>query len=205
MHDVSPNTFLAVGLSKSSSITMCCIVFLSTDANLPVQTSSDKTKPTTLQMVDLQQKRNTLQRRIVAWQRVQAIYMPATRTDSENDTGQVRGLAMEPFAAFLLGFQFSSFRPLCDVFTFVGTDRPLFHREAHLVALQRVNGRLEVYSVDLSNPLQGTTYRHGHSPSTPTEFAEWVLNPNRIPFCFPPNLVGPDICFALLLDNGQLL
>src|SRR5262245_61681286 len=48
--------------------------------------SSYKTKPTTLQEIDLQQKRNTLQRRIVAWQRVQAIYMPYTRTSPENDT-----------------------------------------------------------------------------------------------------------------------
>jgi hypothetical protein len=112
---------------------------------------------------------------------------------------------MEPFAAFLLGFQFSSFRPLSDVFTFVGTDRPLFRLKARLVALQRVDGQLQVYTVDLSNPLKGTVYRHGHSPSTSADFADWVLNPNRITFCFPPHLVGPDIFFALLLENGHLL
>ena len=112
---------------------------------------------------------------------------------------------MEPFSAFLLGFQFSSFTPLSDVFTFVGPGHPLFHRKARLVALKRVKGRLEIYPVDLSTPLKGTVYRHGHSPRTPNEFADWILDPNRIPFCFPPNLAGPDICFALLMDNNQLL
>ena len=48
--------------------------------------SSYKTKPTTLQKIDLQQKRNVLQHRIAAWQLVQAIYMPSTITSSENDT-----------------------------------------------------------------------------------------------------------------------
>jgi hypothetical protein len=121
------------------------------------------------------------------------------------DSDVVRGIGMDPFAAFLLGFQFSTFTPLSNVFEFVGADRPLFHRSARLVALQRVDGQLQIHFVDLSSPLKGTTYRHGHSPQTPREFADWVYDPNRIPFCFPPCLIGPDLVLALLLDDGTLL
>jgi hypothetical protein len=121
------------------------------------------------------------------------------------DSNAIRGIGMDPLAAFLLGFQFSAFTPLSKVFTFVGADRPLFHRSARLVALKRVNGRLQMHFVDLSSPLRGTTYRHGHSPQTSKEFADWVHDPDRIPFCFPPYLVGPDLALALLLDDGTLI
>jgi hypothetical protein len=53
-----------------------------------------------------------------------------------------RGSGMESFAAYLLGFNFSTFVPLSKVFRFVGDDRPLFHRRGRLVSLYRneVNG-----------------------------------------------------------------
>jgi hypothetical protein len=111
---------------------------------------------------------------------------------------------METFAAYLLGFQFSDFVPLSNIFKFVGQDCPLF--KGHLVALHRVKGGwFQADPVDLSSPLCTATYLHGCSPGMSGEFANWLHNPCHLPFCFPPHDVGPDVVVVLLLDDGTFL
>jgi hypothetical protein len=119
--------------------------------------------------------------------------------------GTIRGKGLEPVAAYLLGNQFPSLRPLSNIFTFANPDDPLRHRKGRLVALQRVDGKHIPISVDLTSPNQGATWRLGCSPRSSSDFGEWLYDPDRLVFCFPAIRVGPDFILALLLDDGTLL
>jgi hypothetical protein len=115
-----------------------------------------------------------------------------------------RGLAFEPFGAYLLARAFSSPTRLSEVFDFVGAHN-LQDELAELVTLERIGKTFQTTPLKFDSNLR-SSHVLGCSPSTPTGTLEWLQNPRGSAFCFPANTVGPDLIFVLKLKrDGTVL
>ena len=116
-----------------------------------------------------------------------------------------RGIIFEGFGAYLLARAFSAPRRLSDIFNFVGgkeVNEALQDGLAELVALERVGDNFQM------TPLKIKTHywlNHilGCSPSTVTNTLEWLQDPQGTAFCFPANIIGPDLIFVLRLTSDN--
>jgi hypothetical protein len=119
-----------------------------------------------------------------------------------------RGIAFEPFGAYLLARAFSDPTPLSNVFKFVGGNKAneaLQHEVAELVTLEKLGNNFQTTPLKIRTNLR-STHVLGRSPSTVAGTLEWLQNPQGSAFCFPANTVGPDLIFVLRLihDNTVL-
>jgi hypothetical protein len=115
-----------------------------------------------------------------------------------------RGLSFEHYVAFLLANAFKSPRALSSVFTFIGKTK-LSGERASLVGLHLADsGQFICTPIDISSNA-GPHYKLGSSPSSSLETLEWLKNPKSTSFCFPPNVVGPDVILTLQLSDGGIL
>jgi hypothetical protein len=114
-----------------------------------------------------------------------------------------RALAFESFCAYILARAFSTPTPLSDVFEFIGESK-LTKETAELVTLEKIDDIFQITPLTLES-----TFRPSHvigcSPSTTSGTLEWLQNPGGSAFCFPSNLVGPDLIFVLRLTSDNTL
>jgi hypothetical protein len=114
-----------------------------------------------------------------------------------------RTLAFKSFCAYLLARAFSTPKPLSEVFEFVGESK-LTEETAELVTLEKIDDCFRITPLTLES-----TFRPSHvlgcSPSTVDGTLEWLQNPGGSAFCFPSNLVGPDLIFVLRLKSDDKL
>ncbi|CAG8662197.1 12927_t:CDS:2, partial [Acaulospora colombiana] len=109
-----------------------------------------------------------------------------------------RGIAFEPFGAFLLARAFSSPRPLSEVFDFL-ENCTIQDEPAELVTLRKIDGQFKCTRLDIKSDMQSQNI--GRSPSDPEAMLEWLEDPKGVAFCFPPNTVGPDLVLVLRLTR----
>ncbi|PVF91106.1 hypothetical protein CPB86DRAFT_745978 [Serendipita vermifera] len=113
-----------------------------------------------------------------------------------------RGLAFESFGAFLLARSFSSPRPLSDVFEFVG-DLAIKDELAQLIALERSDNSFRQTPININSTMPPDHL--GCSPNV-EGMLKWLEDPKGTAFCFPPNIVGPDLILMLrLTQHGTIL
>jgi len=130
-----------------------------------------------------------------------------TRALNTSDAAS-RGIAFEPFGAYLLARAFSVPTRLSSVFEFVGgkkANKALQDELAELVTLEKVGDNFQITPLQIDVNLR-SSHVLGHSPSTVADTLEWLQNPQGTAFCFPANTVGPDLIFVLRLtrDNTVL-
>ena len=127
--------------------------------------------------------------------------------DLNTSSAAYRGVAFEPFGAYLLARAFSVPTRLSQVFKFVGGKKMkvLQNQLAELVTLEKVGDNFRITPLQITTNLR-PSHILGRSPSTAAETLEWLQNPQGSAFCFPANTVGPDLIFVLRLtkDNTVL-
>lgn len=117
-----------------------------------------------------------------------------------------RGISFEPFAAYLLALAFSVPTRLSDVFEFVGGSKAseaLQKLFGQLVTLEKVGDKFKTTALNIKTNLR-SSHALGCSASSVADTLEWLQNPQGSAFCFPANLVGPDLFFALRLTSDEL-
>ena len=120
-----------------------------------------------------------------------------------------RGIAFEPFGAYLFARHFAVPTRLSDVFEFVDrgnkAHKALQDELAELVTLTKDGDNYQITPLRITTTLR-SNHILGRSPSTVGGTLKWLENPEGSAFCFPANPVGPDLIFVLrLISDGTLL
>ena len=115
-----------------------------------------------------------------------------------------RGMAFEPFATYMLARAFSTPTPLSSVFDLVGEVREsLRHQCAELVALEKDGDNFRATPIRIKTESQ-PTHMLGYSASTADDTLKWLQDPQGSAFCFPANVVGPDVISVLRLTKDNI-
>jgi len=126
-----------------------------------------------------------------------------TRSLNTSDAAS-RGIAFEAFGTYLLARAFSGPRRLSDVFKFVGRGKhkKLQKEVAELVTLEKVGDGFQTIPIQIETNFR-SNHILGRSPTMVRDTLEWLQNPKGSAFCFPANIVGPDLIFVLRLISDD--
>ncbi|KAJ7750989.1 hypothetical protein DFH07DRAFT_745947 [Mycena maculata] len=115
-----------------------------------------------------------------------------------------RNNGFENYIAFLIANMFATLTPLEDVFDFPELQVPEWakNKRARLVVLSKEVGSNEVFTSDFNWPGNAVASGQLGCSLDPVGTKEWLNHERKIPFCFPPNNMGPDIMFVLQLEDG---
>ena len=127
------------------------------------------------------------------------------RCDIENHATRRNGY--EGYLAFYLRHVFEKPNKLDTIFSFRQDFAGLAWSQHKFELVTVVNAKSNEPQVSVVTPGSGPSPRVGFSPNLGEEVVEWLsLNKSHTPFCFPPEVLGPDLLFFVRSqESGELL
>jgi hypothetical protein len=117
------------------------------------------------------------------------------------------GKGFELVVAHYLSIAFGKPTKLSEVLDFRKDLEPAWaHQEGCLVAANaRKDGQFDFAEVNFGRDKRVASACLGYKAEDPKATIRWLKNPRYTAFCFPDIYMGPDICFFLRLEDGNII
>jgi hypothetical protein len=117
------------------------------------------------------------------------------------------GEGFELVVAHYLTIAFGQLTPLSKVFDFAeGLEPRWTHARGRLVAANALGGgKFEFADVDFGGEDRAVLACLGYRSRDRDATLKWLKDPGYTAFCFPDANMGPDMCFYLRLEDGEVI